>query len=825
MDTVDFIKPPDGLGFALQGSCETDLGGVFVSEVEEDGPAAQAGLLVGDRLLAIGARGILWSSLKEVLFEISTIAAGEPLSLLVIHAGYGQLRALLDHIATSPHHLAEDATRARWGRGIEFRGESKSGRVDTIGRLLQRDLKRDANGSLGIVVIGGADGKVGGSFVTEVVSSIDIQPGDRLLEINGLSCLRWSQAETIDHLRLGGAVVRLVVQRLGSRQWSSLQASISLETPKRSLLGDRHKFESMSAARALSLSMPPPSSSTTFGTPSGGSIAASSTASISNGVVTDNDQGSEHELQRERAVREMLQRNMFDLEQDAQAREAKLSSLRRELVETHGNLAILTQQLEQSRKTIAQDQISLRAAQERDIAINLEMNKLRENYKHLEDEKSAVLKSLSRSEKELDLSRSSHDADVKRFQAQVKDLETQITQLQSIIRDSEEQNRKARVEREEQHSTAIADLNAQHSAEIERWHEQLDSLKEKHHQELEEVRVAHKREIEEMQLEHQTEKAQLEEKIIEITKQHKEDMQLAQEHLNRVALLKGVKSEDDLSDSDRDNTEESERSKKTGGLVVPGAVTSDVSGVISKGESGKSNTSSSDDSDAGSDDNVVVSKSGTWMKTSNDAPEGDEAAPPTAVASAASERIIRLEKQLNDLQLAHEAALSEIEKARKEKDAAVAIHSASSSEIDINHRSGSIIGHPGGAVKPVFVTPPPPHGPPPPIPHFPPSLAGLHPPPSVNLSQTDPTKHLMQQHEDARAQWQVEKQQLQNDKAALEERVQTLGAQAEQQSQLQHQLEEETVLNERLKYENAQEVERLRQEILVGMVCGRDVFM
>jgi hypothetical protein len=569
VEALTFAKPSDDLGFTLVGSSESDLGGLFAADVEPDSAAAHAGLAPGDRLLSIGARGVLWSTLKEALFELSTVQPGQQISLMVVRGGPLALRALSEEIVAAGRG-ENDTTRPRWGRGLELQNEGSSGRIDTIGPLLQRDLKRDAVGSLGAFIAGGCDTRLGAAFVVEPAADVDLQPGDRLLEINGLSCLRWAQAEVLDQLRLGGPAVRVVLQRLGARQWAAVQASANVKASGTTIrpagLASGRAALSPAAAFALSAassSVPSVSSANTLGStatwvpsistlvpPSSLGPGDQTTSGAAFGAETgqahasDGAHPAEYELLRERAVREQLQRSMFELEQDAQARQAKLAGLRRELADTHGLLATTTQQLEQARRTIAQDQIALRAAQERDAALSAQMKDVAAKYQHMEDEKSAVLKSLSRTEKELDSLRATHESEGKQQRAHIATLETELKTARS---DLEEEMQK----REVVHSDKVRDLKAKHEGALARMQSKIDELTAKHEAEIEKLNEAHTEEIDNLT-------QQLKEKV----EQHAEDMKVAQEHINKAAR-RGSRSKKNKQRGDAN--EESEASAREGG--------------------------------------------------------------------------------------------------------------------------------------------------------------------------------------------------------------------------------------------------------------------
>ena len=106
-------------------------------------------------------------------------------------------------------------------------------------------------------------------------------------------------------MRLGGPCVRLVLQRLGARQWSSVQAAGTVPHPA-------HVLSSFLSIRKETL--PKPSAQPTpAATPA---PMASRMSPVPPAADDDNvNSNMEYELQRERAVREQLQRNMFDLEQ------------------------------------------------------------------------------------------------------------------------------------------------------------------------------------------------------------------------------------------------------------------------------------------------------------------------------------------------------------------------------------------------------------------------------------------------------------------------------------------------------------------------------
>ena len=46
-----------------------------------------AGVAVGDRLIAVGAQGLLWASLKEAIFELEAALAEPEVNMTVLHGG------------------------------------------------------------------------------------------------------------------------------------------------------------------------------------------------------------------------------------------------------------------------------------------------------------------------------------------------------------------------------------------------------------------------------------------------------------------------------------------------------------------------------------------------------------------------------------------------------------------------------------------------------------------------------------------------------------------------------------------------------------------
>ena len=89
-ETVEATASPEGnMGFLIREEDKEDLGGVVIEEVPDNSPAAAAGLLKDDRLIAVDSTPIL--GLDHFINFIGTLAAGKVIKCKVLRGGAEQV--------------------------------------------------------------------------------------------------------------------------------------------------------------------------------------------------------------------------------------------------------------------------------------------------------------------------------------------------------------------------------------------------------------------------------------------------------------------------------------------------------------------------------------------------------------------------------------------------------------------------------------------------------------------------------------------------------------------------------------------------------------
>ena len=238
VEDVRVKRGPSGFGLSLIGGSDTNLGGLFVSNVVPDG--ANSGVLrVGDRILAVNGTSLNNLTRREILplagnkdSMIMTIMRVDPevyRKLFEKAEGIEQQRGdnTLQVQQTSikltpqespfqtfqppkqPDTLAQNSIKTNILR-VPLLPESKE---FTEGPVVDIELERGADG-FGCFLLGGNDTGIGAVFVKSIVPggvaerSGHIRAGDRILDVNGRSFVDISHGEmkevfrTTQHMKI-----------------------------------------------------------------------------------------------------------------------------------------------------------------------------------------------------------------------------------------------------------------------------------------------------------------------------------------------------------------------------------------------------------------------------------------------------------------------------------------------------------------------------------------------------------------------------------------------------------------------------------------------
>lgn len=176
------LRGRKNLGMTIAGGIDTALGAVHLERVEKGSTGANAGLAVGDLLLAVNNHGLLGLTNAEAHSIIAQQAASrKSMRVLVLRIGpmlWSQAAALSQRFP--PSNLLHNVVLPL--PGVDDRS------VTTHGTIMQLRLHRSAPGaSLGLAVAGGCDNDLYASFISDVApsqSSAEVLAiGDRLLEV------------------------------------------------------------------------------------------------------------------------------------------------------------------------------------------------------------------------------------------------------------------------------------------------------------------------------------------------------------------------------------------------------------------------------------------------------------------------------------------------------------------------------------------------------------------------------------------------------------------------------------------------------------------
>lgn len=168
------------------------LQGIFLTKINEEGPAAQAGLLVGDKLLSVNGTSLINCEHSDAVAALKK--AGDQIEMVVV-------REVL------PANDDEDD-------GHEETSVVKEG--EKFSTVLRRDEKH--GGNFGFSIAGGTNPSVNGNenfYISKVnqQENSSIAIGDRLLAINGHETGHLNHDQALEIIHDGGNNVELLLYR------------------------------------------------------------------------------------------------------------------------------------------------------------------------------------------------------------------------------------------------------------------------------------------------------------------------------------------------------------------------------------------------------------------------------------------------------------------------------------------------------------------------------------------------------------------------------------------------------------------------------------
>ena len=168
------------------------LQGIFLTKINEEGPAAKAGLLVGDKLLSVNGTPLVNCEHSDAVSALKK--AGDQIEMTILRETF-QL---------SDEHFVDNETASM------KEGEKYS-------TIVERNEKQ--GGQYGFSIAGGSSASESGqenfyiSKVNNQESTGSLSIGDRLLSINGHDTSTISHDQAIDLISHGGKNLELILYR------------------------------------------------------------------------------------------------------------------------------------------------------------------------------------------------------------------------------------------------------------------------------------------------------------------------------------------------------------------------------------------------------------------------------------------------------------------------------------------------------------------------------------------------------------------------------------------------------------------------------------
>jgi hypothetical protein len=235
--TLDLARYKNRFGFRIAGGSDSKLGGVFVTHLAPVGAASACpGFRMGMRLLEVNGRSVLLTSQID--------------NTHILKLGGSVVHIVAQVLNDDDWHVMYQTTEfAKKMLPLPLlNGQSTAGRVYEV----QLVRTPDTAGGIGVTLIGGCETNYGATFIetirpgTPAARDGTLQPGDRILAINGIGCLARTRADVkllLNNDKLFS--IRLLVMHLGSEQWKKIEA----ETHKEERIFNKRRLRQLRALR------------------------------------------------------------------------------------------------------------------------------------------------------------------------------------------------------------------------------------------------------------------------------------------------------------------------------------------------------------------------------------------------------------------------------------------------------------------------------------------------------------------------------------------------------------------------------------------------
>ncbi|XP_048861789.1 protein scribble homolog isoform X15 [Brienomyrus brachyistius] len=217
--TLTVLRQTGGLGISIAGGrgstpYKGDDEGIFISRVSEDGPAARAGVKVGDKLLQVNGVDLQGAEHQQAVDALR--GSGTAVSMTLLRERMVEPE---NAVTTTPLRPEDDSfPRERRGSGLPFCLEPAAGRQRLSACLIRNDK------GLGFSIAGGKGStqyRTGdtGIFISRIAEGgaahrdSTLQVGDRVISINGVDMTEARHDQAVALLTTASPTITLLVER------------------------------------------------------------------------------------------------------------------------------------------------------------------------------------------------------------------------------------------------------------------------------------------------------------------------------------------------------------------------------------------------------------------------------------------------------------------------------------------------------------------------------------------------------------------------------------------------------------------------------------
>ncbi|XP_076355047.1 multiple PDZ domain protein-like isoform X4 [Tachypleus tridentatus] len=222
---VTVKKGNQGLGIMIIEGKHAEVGqGIFISDIQENSVAEQAGLTVGDMILSVNQRELVGAD-YDTAASILKQAEGT-IQLVVSNPTHPQsVAAIIDEEQKSEHSISEPSDKTPSDKVQEKKEKKPAEPLPDpktceikLGRETTVEITKEKMG-LGLSIVGGSDTPLGAIIIHEVypegAAAVDgrLKPGDQIHQVNGEDLRDATHEQAITALRQTSSVVKMVVFR------------------------------------------------------------------------------------------------------------------------------------------------------------------------------------------------------------------------------------------------------------------------------------------------------------------------------------------------------------------------------------------------------------------------------------------------------------------------------------------------------------------------------------------------------------------------------------------------------------------------------------